>query len=126
MTIFDSSVWIAALDADDSQHARAMTIVPNAEFPIGIPEYVAVEVCSVLGRVDKGLADRFIERVLENDDCTVLYSSKGFFEAVSKEFQRYPKNDLSFTDIALLALSHFENVITFDRKLAKAVKQQSA
>ena len=46
--ILDSNVWIAFLHKGDSQHKKAQRIFARQKEPIVIPEYVIIEVSSVL------------------------------------------------------------------------------
>lgn len=122
MTILDSSVWIALLDIDDSQHEKARKALSNLQWPVLVPEYVLLEVCSVLTRVRKELADEFIERVENSNDVQLLYSNELFCNQVLETFREYPRNDLSFVDMALLKLSEEHGLVTFDKKLQRAIK----
>lgn len=121
MTILDSSVWIALLHADDNQHHRAKALLTHLPVPIGVPEYVILEVCSVLARKHKDIADQFLERI-DGQDTMILYSDRSFFFETVIEFRSHAGNDLLFTDIALLVLSQEHTVLTFDQKLQKAIQ----
>ncbi len=124
MTILDSNVWIALFHNQDSQHAKAEKIFFSLTQKILIPEYVILEVSSVLLlKSNKEIADAFLERVIDSEDVEVALSNELFFLDVVKTFQSYPKHDLSFIDCALLLLSQSHTIITLDEHLARAIKQ---
>lgn len=122
--IFDSSVWIAYMKKADTQHAKAIQIFEETDGQkIMVPEYVALEVSSVLAvRVTRILANNFLEIISDNSDIDILYSDRTFFTKTATLFRTSPTNRLSFTDTALLNLSRQYEVITFDTDLARAIK----
>ncbi len=122
MIILDSNVWIAFLDKSDSQHKQAEKIFNELKQKIIITEYIILEVCSVLSlKVNKKVADSFIEMAFNNRDIEVLLSDEHFFKETTKLFLNCLYTHLSFADISLLYLSNFYNVITFDKELQKAI-----
>ena len=122
--IFDSSVWIAYMKEADTQHAKAINIFEaTAERKIIVPEYVALEVSSVLAaRVTRVLANNFLEIISDNSDIEILYSDRAFFIKTATLFRTSLTDKLSFADTALLNLSRQYEVITFDTDLDKAIK----
>ncbi|MEK7619257.1 MAG: type II toxin-antitoxin system VapC family toxin [Patescibacteria group bacterium] len=122
MTILDSCVWIAFFNESDSQHAKARKIFEVLSSRILLPEHVVLEVATVLSlRASKGIADIFIERVIDNSDIEIrVFQHDEFFE-VCRDYRRSASARLSFVDIALLGLSAAHTVVTFDRHLKKAI-----
>ena len=108
----------------DTQHAKAINIFEaTAERKIIVPEYVALEVSSVLAaRVTRVLANNFLEIISDNSDIEILYSDRAFFIKTATLFRTSLTDKLSFTDTALLNLSRQYEVITFDTDLDKAIK----
>lgn len=124
MTIFDSNIWIAYLNKDDSQHRRATSYFSRLDDELLITEYIILEVVTVLAmRVDKDLADNFLDLVLNNTDVQVLKSSSDFFDSSVNAFQKYKKDNLSFVDISLLKLARDYKVSTFDEDLKKEIRK---
>lgn len=120
MTILDTSVWVAYLHKGDSQHRKAAQLFEDfsTDVMIGIPEYVLLEVCTVLMiRDSKQMADSFMEYALDNKNIEILYSNPELFSATVQTFRKLDSNKLSFVDVALLVLSRDHQVITFDRPL---------
>lgn len=78
MVIFDSDVWIALLNKNDSQHQKAKLVFESIKENIILPEYVFIEISSVLSlKVGKGVADDFIKIALNNkiSECWFLKKS---------------------------------------------------
>lgn len=124
MIIFDSNVWIAFLHKADTNHTRAEDIFQRQGRPIGIPEYVIIEVASVLSKkAGKELADKFLDMVLNSKDVEVLFSEDQFFLQVAEFFKKRKEKHLSFVDFSLLylVLETSYLVITFDKQLLKAI-----
>ncbi len=127
MKIFDSNIWVALFHEEDSQHLQAKKFVETLSTEVILPEYVLLEVCTVLEkRKDKKTAHRFLDFVLDNREVTLLSSSQSFFQGSLHLFCNDSPNGLSFVDISLLYLSQFHPVLTFDKKLAAAIKKASS
>lgn len=122
MTIFDSCVWLAYLNHNDSQHQKAQKIFTSLSGPILLPEYVILEVYTVLlRRLNKKAADTFLRVTTDNQDTYVILSDETFFLDIVSLCQKQNHKGLSFVDTALLVLSKKYPVITFDRPLQKAL-----
>ncbi len=123
MTILDSNVWIALFNTQDSQHAKAKALQDTMEFPILLPEYVIIEVCTVLlQKTTKVQVEQFLDFATNSQDIELGLSYQEFFFDVVKTFRNYPSRELSFTDIALLVLSRSHTVVTFDGDLNRAIR----
>lgn len=124
MIVLDSNVWIAYSYKEDTLHKKACGVMKNINTRVLLPEYILIEVSTVLAqRANKKIADLFLDRVLHNDDILILYSSPKFFDAVVKLFQTNGGKQLSFIDTALVYLSRWYSVITFDKALEKAIRK---
>jgi predicted nucleic acid-binding protein len=120
--ILDSSVWIAYLHVDDSQHAKAVTVLNGRTESVVVPEYVLVEVATALKRKGRAAdAKGYVSAVLEGGEN--FLSSDVLVYAAAELFCRRD-DKLSFTDTALLVLAQEYRVITFDSALAKALKKE--
>ena len=123
--IFDSNVWIAFLHKSDTQHKKALDFFANQKEPIAIPEYVIIEVASVLlQKAGKKTSDEFLGVVMNNEDIEVLYAQDQFFNEVVDIFRKSSMKTLSFIDFVLLYLARSYQVITFDKNLQKAIRVQ--
>jgi len=124
MIILDSNVWIALFHKEDTLQAKAHNLLENISSKILLPEYVLLEVCSVLKRLKrKQAANQFLDYVLDNRDIDCFHTSPSLLEETIKLFRTRSQDDLSFIDISLLFLSRFHTVHTFDKKLASAIKK---
>lgn len=122
MIILDSNVWISFLDKNDSQHKKAEKIIEKINCDIVVPEYVVIEVCTVLLRkTDKKTADAFIEIAFNNQNIKILFSNEHFFNLFVGNFKNVQNKNLSFIDTVLLYLSKTYEVITFDKDLKKMI-----
>src|SRR3989344_130959 len=117
--ILDSSVWVAFLHKEDSQHPKARKMLEGITEPIIVPEYILIEVATILKRKKKDMeAKRFVQTVF-NDGGTFLLSEMLAYETAELFWMR--RDTLSFIDTALLILSRRYRVITFDAQLARAL-----
>ena len=124
MIILDSNVWISYLDKNDNQHKKAQKIIEKIDCDIVVPEYVIIEVCTVLlKKTNKKIADGFIEIAFDNQNTEVLFCDEYFFNLFVNNFKNIKNKNLSFIDTALLYLSEDYKVITFDKNLEKAIKK---
>ncbi|MDO8626434.1 MAG: type II toxin-antitoxin system VapC family toxin [Candidatus Magasanikbacteria bacterium] len=125
MTILDSSVWVALFNEEDSQHRAAEITVADIKDDIFLPQFVIAEVCTVLTQNrGKATANLFIERGLNATGARLWSADEEIFTKLVKFYYQSPHPGLSFVDAALLFLSSFYPVITFDKKLAKAIKRR--
>lgn len=124
MIIFDSNVWVAFFNKEDSQNKKALEIVIKEKDNIAITEYIILEVSSILAlKAGKNIADKFLEFILNNNNIKVLLSSNDFFYNTVENFIKTESKKLSFVDISLLYLSNTCQIITFDKDLAKIIKK---
>lgn len=122
MTILDSSVWIAFFHEADSQHVKALRVFKALSSKILLLDYIILEVASVLAmRASKGIADLFLERVLDNAAIDVSVCDQDQFFDFCDRYRHLPDEKLSFVDSVLLSLSARHDVVTFDIALKRAV-----
>jgi predicted nucleic acid-binding protein len=116
--IFDSNVWIGLFNKNDSCHQQALRLFSEHQ-SIGIPEYVVLEVVTVLQlRASKLKADLFAKIIKSTESVSVLCASDELFWTTLTIFQQQTKK-LSFVDCTLIALSKYYRVYTFDDELEK-------
>jgi len=124
MIILDSNVWVSYLNKDDSQHKKAKKVFQETDDSIVVPEYVIIEVCTILlKKTDKETANNFIELVFNNQNTEVLFFSEFIFGEFVDNFKDTQNKKLSFIDTALLYLSKSYQVITFDKELQKTINK---
>ena len=116
----DSNVWIAVFRKEDSQRPKAMRVFDELEgAEIVVPEYVLIEVASILKlKGHEKEARAFIMETL-NSERGFLAAGSLAYETAKLFCERHDK--LSFIDTALLVLSRDYRVITFDKALGKAL-----
>lgn len=120
--VLDSCVWVAFLHKEDTQHAKARTVMEHMNRPVLVPEYVLLEVASVLAH--KGYrtqAQAFVERVIH--DSGVFLPMGDFVYDTARRFCEHHASKLSFVDIALLVLNDTYEVVTFDEHLHRALQK---
>ena len=122
--IADSSVLVAAFHVKDSLHENGVSAVANAQKPILVPEYVAIETAGVLAlRAHDKIAKEFIRVLLEAGDMQLLRPPNDHFYNAAAYFSS-TKLRLSFVDCSLVVLSRDFDTITFDKVLAKTIRQE--
>lgn len=125
MIIFDSNIWIGLYHKEDSLHAKAQKLVQQTLSLVAIPEYVLIEVCTVLTtRLQKQVANLFLDRIHSSENMIILPNDQNLFYSIHDFFRATDFRKLSFTDISLLYLSQSHTIYTFDKKLASAIKKQ--
>ena len=121
MTILDANVFIALLSEQDALHERAMQVVEQVSAPILLPEYIFVEILTVLAmRAGMPKVEKFLSAVVALP-ITFLPSSGELLAHSLIMFRKQPGGRLSFPDAALLYLSREHDIITFDKTLERAI-----
>lgn len=121
--ILDSSVWISYLYKEDSQHKKALKLMRDMTETVLVPEYVLLEVATILkNKKYYEHAQKFVTDVFNNRDIFMPANVYLLIPTVELFVEKI-KNKLSFVDIALLVMSRHHNVITFDKRLEKAIKE---
>ena len=122
LIVLDSSVWIAYLHEEDSQHKKARELVGELTNPLIVPAEVLSEVATALrNKKREDLAKGFTMQVISGVS-PLLVSNEDTVRRTAEVFVAR-KDKLSFTDTALLALARSYQVITFDRDLRRAIEQ---
>ncbi len=122
--IFDSNIWIALFNKNDSHHEKVSNLFLEPQ-SIYVPEYIILETTSVLQlRASKQIANMFAQMIIETKQVEVLYTTEAFFNTVLKLFQKQQKK-LAFVDCALLVLSKDYKIYTFDKALNLAIEQKT-
>jgi len=118
--IFDSNVWIALFNENDSHHRQAHALF-FSNTVIHVPEYVILETTTVLQlRASKQKADLFAGMVGNTSGLEILMASDDLFHAALNAFQQQTRK-LSFVDCALWVLSKHYAIHTFDQALMQAL-----
>ena len=120
--IFDSNIWVAFLNHHDSLHAKAIKIFRDNEGKIIIPEYILLEITTVVSlRANFQIAQEFLRLATTNNDVEILPSSLLFLVKLLDFLKTSDFSKLSFADHALVLLSHRYKVLTFDQDLNKVL-----
>ncbi len=123
--ILDSSVWVAYLHQEDSQHGKVMKLVDTLPNATMVPTEILSEVATVLkNKRREDLANAFVRSVII-DGSSLLVSDENLVRRVAKTFLESGRGNLSFADITLLVLSREYRVITFDKELENAISKYS-
>ena len=120
--IVDSSVWISYFDEDDSQHQKAEDLLEKLSQPFLIPEYILLEVVTVLRQKNREVE---LEQFLDSATRDYVYlpaGNLGVMVASCYSDKKYSK--LSFVDVALVILAKKYKVITFDKALTQVISKQ--
>ncbi len=124
MIVLDSNMWIGLFHQSDTLHAKAMALFEEHKPPYCIPEYVLIEVATILAqKAGMEVARTFVEMVFDNRDCIVLVTDEPFCRSVANAFVREEKAGLSFVDMSLVVLAKKYATITFDSQLAGRLKK---
>ena len=124
MIVFDSNVWIALFHESDTLHARAKGMFTEHAPPYGIPEYIVLEVVTILAqKAGMEHARIFVDLIFDNRDCAVLVTDEAFCHSVAVAFVKEEKAGLSFVDMSLVVIGAGHRVITFDTHLAHRLKK---
>jgi predicted nucleic acid-binding protein len=125
--IFDSNVWIAYFHTKDSQHSQAVTELQKYQSAtIILTEYVLLEIATLLKqKIGQAKARAIIGALVQTENIEVLPSVAFFSETLGSFLSKDDKH-LSFTDLSLLHLSKKTPIITYDKKLAAAIKKASS
>lgn len=122
--VFDSNVWIALFNQRDATHSLAIDAKEESNFEVILPDFILAETASVLKyKAGFQIAKKFIVFVQDNEDVEIMYTSFHFDNFI-KSFLTTGRNNLSFVDSSLRALSGEFEVITFDKKLKNAIKKK--
>jgi predicted nucleic acid-binding protein len=120
--ILDSCVWIAFFHKEDSQHEKAQELISITANEIIIPEYVVLEVSTVLqNKKLKQMADNFLSLIFDQNSTFTFLPSQNFLET-KDVFQNQEKN-LAFVDCSLVALSKDYQILTFDTALERYIAE---
>lgn len=121
--IFDANVWIGYFDTSDTLHKKARKKIRiYKDHLVCVPEYILLETATVLKKnVDPVLAQQTIDFLFNTESFSFLPSTD-YFEETLRLFLSDKHQSLSFVDVSLLALSKTYEVVTFDTKLERAIK----
>ena len=122
--VIDSSIWIALVLEQDSQHRKAVDFFENCtDKNIVIPQDILKETATVLkNRQDGYIAQHFIDFVSDNNDISILSDSPYFSRTLDRHKELVHTN-LSCIDIELVVYSEQYPVYTFDQELAQHLRK---
>ncbi len=120
--IIDSSAWVAILHTEDSDHKKALGYKDLFIQEQTIPDIIFYETLTVLKNKlsNTAVVDNFIQYSSSSHITVRLYYE--YNQEVLKLFTQNISKDLSYTDTLLLYLSKDNYILTFDKRLQKAIK----
>jgi len=123
--IFDSNVWIGYFNTEDSTHSKAVAFFKMYNnYTIVLTEYVLLEVATVLKqKIGYAATNKIVTMLLQTENIQLLQSADYFAPTLNMFLTSKDKN-LSFVDVSLVVLAYDFVVITFDKKLATALKSR--
>ena len=121
--IFDSNVWIGYFNVNDTTHKRAVAAFEkHSKDTVILTEYILLELATVLKQqIGPVVTNKIITALLQTDTIQVL-ESPAYFQATLQQFLTTKEKHLSFVDTSLLTLADDFTIVTFDKKLAAALK----
>jgi predicted nucleic acid-binding protein len=122
--IFDSNVWIGYFNVSDTTHKQAVAVFEkHSGQTIILTEYILLEVATVLKQqIGPTTTNKIISALLQTDTIQVLESA-AYFQLTLQQFLTTKEKYLSFVDTSLVTLAGDFTIVTFDRKLATAIKE---
>jgi predicted nucleic acid-binding protein len=121
--IFDSNVWIGYFNVNDTTHKRAgAAFEKHSKDTIILTEYILLELATVLKQQIGPVATSKIISVLLQTDTIEVLESTAYFHATLQQFLTTKEKYLSFVDTSLVTLANDFTIVTFDKKLAAALK----
>ena len=124
--ILDSNVWIAFLNKDDSQNAKASELFTNISIEkVLLTEYIILEVATIIKQKrGQKSANRFLYNFTNESQLKILYSAD-FYQQTVELFISSSPNKLSFVDTSLVVLSDKYKIISFDKELTKIIASRN-
>lgn len=122
--IFDSNVWIGYFNVEDTTHSQAVACFSKYSVrTVVLTEYVLLEVATVLKqKIGHAATNKIIAVLLQTENIQLLPSAD-YFSPTLTMFLGHKDKHLSFVDMSLVVLASDFEVITFDKKLASALKR---
>lgn len=125
MIVLDANVWIAYFHENDTQYKKAQKIFQELSGKILLPEYIIMEIATILGHhAGNDFVNRFFDHIENNNAITIVLTEQTFFLRSISEFRKINMKKFSFIDCSLLLLSESYPVITFDNALHKEIQKR--
>jgi uncharacterized protein len=124
-TLVDASAYFALLDADDANHAQALTIsqrlIAEGAHLFTTSFILAETHALLLNRLSQEIATRFL-RDMEQSPTTLVWVTPADMQRAKAIIYQYTDKDFSLTDAASFAVMERMRVLaafTFDRHFAQ-------
>ncbi|MFA6918349.1 MAG: PIN domain-containing protein [Candidatus Gracilibacteria bacterium] len=118
--ILDSSVWIALVRDEDSQHEKCEALIDLWDKEdLELYDFTFAETLNVLKRKTSPRTCYNFLKFLERINLNVRVSTLAQLELANELFFNNFKNNLSFTDYLLIASAKLQKaeILTFDKRL---------
>ena len=117
----DSNFFVASFAEEDSQHAKALSLIQELfkKQTIVISNFIFLEVVTVLSqRFGRELAIASGNRLLSDPRIRIIYIDQELQRTSWDIFQEIKKKNMGFVDCSIMAAMEAENInrlLTFDR-----------
>ncbi|MEU6412126.1 PIN domain-containing protein [Microbispora sp. NPDC046933] len=120
MTILlDTGPLVAALDADDKDHARCADLLQTAPGPLLVPVTVVVEVCWLVEKYRGALAEAAFLTSIESGELELVSLEQKDVTRVAELVRLYKNLPLGAVDASVIAIAErlgLPAVATLDRR----------
>lgn len=121
--VVDSGPLVAALDADDEDHERSLTVLRRPDLRFVIPSMVVAEVCYMAGTYLGSAAQAAFLRGLARYDVQVPFAED--WPRIAALVEQYAGFPLGGTDASVVVLAErldTDLVVTLDERHFRAVR----
>lgn len=123
LVVVDTGPLYAAVDADDTDHARCRAVLENAAYRLIIPVLVVAEAAYLVGtRLGPAVEARFLSALASMD---VEAPSAGDWTRMAELVERYADFPLGAVDASIVALAErldLDTLVTLDTRHFRAVR----
>ncbi|KLL12751.1 type II toxin-antitoxin system VapC family toxin [Protofrankia coriariae] len=128
MIIWDTGPLVAAIDADDKDHARCVALMRRTPRPLLVPYPVLTEVCYLLEREKGTHAEAAFLRSIGTGQITLIPLAKTDIDRIVELIEKYADFPLGSVDAAVIAIAErlgTDAIATLDRRHFSVVRPRS-
>jgi uncharacterized protein len=119
MIIWDTSALIAAVDADDQDHARCVELMRRTPRPLLVPYPVLTEVCYLLEREQGTRAEAAFLRSINTGQISLVPLARSDVDRMVELVEKYADFPLGAVDASVFAIAErlgARVIATLDRR----------
>jgi predicted nucleic acid-binding protein len=127
MIIWDTSALIAAVDADDQDHARCVELMRRTPRPLLIPYPVLTEVCYLLEREQGTRAEAAFLRSINTGQISLVPLTRSDVDRMVELVEKYADFPLGAIDASVFAIAErlgARAIATLDRRHFTVVRSK--